>query len=266
MPGSGRMSSPSPSTTSTTGASVGGEAAGAGLVYSSTSQTQRCVFIREQARVERASRSIKTAARLHVEAMSRGGDYRPLMVTLTYRAVDGWASKHVSAYIDRVRKWAARHGGEALAYVWAAELQKRGAVHYHVLLWLPKRLWMPRADKRGWWPHGMTRTEQVRNAVGYVAKYASKLRSKSGDLPKGCRLHGAGGLEPAARMERRWWLSPRWVRDAFPIEDDPRRVRGGFLSLTTGEFVASPWRVVERDGRWRWVMIEREVQGGERNV
>jgi Protein of unknown function (DUF3296). len=33
--------------------------------------------------------------------------------------------------------------GHKLPYVWVAELQKRGALHYHVLLWLPRGLTLP---------------------------------------------------------------------------------------------------------------------------
>ena len=33
---------------------------------------------------------------------------------------------------------------------------------------------MPKADKQGWWRHGMTNTVPARSPVGYLCKYTSK--------------------------------------------------------------------------------------------
>ena len=61
-----------------------------------------------------------------------------------------------------------------LHYVWVLELTKRGRPHYHVLFWLPKGVSMPKADKQGWWKHGMTRSGG-HSPVGYLCKYTSKV-------------------------------------------------------------------------------------------
>ncbi len=45
-------------------------------------------------------------------------------------------------------------------------------------------------------------------------------------------------------MERRWWLSPAWVRREYAISDDPRRAEGGgYVSAVTGERIYSPFLV-----------------------
>ena len=95
------------------------------------------------------------------------------MVTLTYREDVEWSPRQVSGYLKCVREWA-RRKAIFLHYVWVLELTKRGRPHYHVLFWLPKGVSMPKADKQGWWKHGMTRSEWAHSPVGYLCKYTSK--------------------------------------------------------------------------------------------
>ena len=95
------------------------------------------------------------------------------MVTLTYRDDVDWSPRQVSNYLKCVREWA-RRKGIFIHYVWVLELTKRGRPHYHVLFWLPKGVSMPKADKQGWWKHGMTRSEWAYSPVGYLCKYTSK--------------------------------------------------------------------------------------------
>jgi hypothetical protein len=74
---------------------------------------------------------------------------RVWFVTLTYRAVDGWRANHIRGFLNRASKWARKHDAR-LRYIWVAELQQRGAVHYHVAFWLPQSLAFPKPDKSGW--------------------------------------------------------------------------------------------------------------------
>ena len=74
-----------------------------------------------------------TAARLHEEDLQKSKSrYRRAMVTLTYRNIDDWRADDVSYFMRLVRQWCKRREIE-VRYVWVAELQKRGAVHYHVV-------------------------------------------------------------------------------------------------------------------------------------
>lgn len=165
------------------------------------------------------------------------------MVTLTYQPGVQWEPKHLSAFISAAKNYLQRRGA-TLRYVWVAELQQRGAVHFHVLVWLPRGVTLPKPDKRGWWPHGSTRIEWARNPVGYLCKYASKLDQKGAGFPKGLRLHGVGGLDKPDQVRRSHHLLPKWIRDeTCPELRIVRRPGGGFFSRVTGEVWESPWRI-----------------------
>jgi len=162
-----------------------------------------------------------------------------VMVTLTYRPGVSWSPGHISDYTHRLSQWLRRRGSDA-CYTWVMETTAAGVPHYHVLIWLTRGLWMPKADRRGWWTHGSTRTEVTRSAVGYIAKYASK--GFEHDLPRRARISGSAGLDLAARRERAWWLLPAYARSAFDKSDHViRAAGGGFISRVSGQFVASEW-------------------------
>lgn len=216
----------------------------------------------------RLRRAVGFAARAHAvsEKGSRSGV--PWMVTLTYRDGSQWRADHVSRFIDAMRVWCKR-AGFACRYVWVAELQKRGAVHYHVVAWLPRGVRPPKPDARGWWSHGMTQRIRCRHAVGYVMSYLKK-GSHEGEFPKGSRRYGVGGLDHSLRRARRWLGLPSFVRARSSIADNWRRALGGGWIDPAGvhwpsefrrTFVGDAWALVrvadhgrpfEADGPFNW--------------
>lgn len=196
-------------------------------------------------RLRKMKQNVITSARLHVDEAQRGGFRgRWAMVTATYREDVRWVAKQMSELTDHIRKYCSRNGFK-FRCVWVLELTKRGRPHYHLLVWLPKGRTLPKPDKQGWWKHGMTRIEWARNAIGYLAKYASK-----GDeydlttMPRGARLSGNGGLSKESRIELRWWKLPQWVREVFTEIVDVGREQGGYRNRASGDFLASRYRVV----------------------
>lgn len=241
------------------------------------------------ARMAKLRQATGYAARCH--GASRKG-HRPdevRMVTLTYRPAVDWSANHVKEYLRRVRLWHARRGIQC-RYVWVAEIQDgkrrsdrkgRGVPHYHVLFWVPVGTpHMPKADDKGWWPHGSTRTELARGAVQYLMSYLKKGDSKNFDqFPKGCRLYGVGGLEHSMRRARRWLGLPGFVQGNSSAYDDWRRApvgTGGGWIDPQGEHWPSEFRrvvcagiqclqrihthprVIEASGPFAWI-TDREV-------
>ena len=242
------VSEPEPAYSAPAGARAA--AAAPGLVNYSTSDTAQPHTVeidQRAARMNRMRRSVVTSARM-IEFGTQAQRLKPAMVTLTYRDVDGWAARHISDLMKHIRQWLERRGHK-FRYVWVAELQKRGALHYHVLLWLPRGLTLPKPDKQGWWPHGHTRIEWARNAVGYLVKYVSKFDAEE-QMPKGARLHGAGGLDAFGRAVRTWGNLPAWLRAFAGVGQRFVRIeRGGLAETRTGVFMQSPWRVSFHAGR-----------------
>lgn len=212
--------------------------------------TEQCITIdRAQARVTRLRKGVGVGAKCLLN-LGEGRAENNVMVTLTYDTskLDGvightyWKPRHVSDYIRDVRAWfAKRCPGQRLRYVWVAELQKRGVLHYHAVFFLPAGVSMPRADKRGWWPHGMTNTLKATAPVAYLMKYASKADSKAiGGFPRGSRIYAIGGLDAPGAAFKRWVLWPAYVQGNASVQDRYKPAAGGgFVNADTGEHLAS---------------------------
>lgn len=219
----------------------------AGLVSSQTSGTLHKEYEVDQelSRLRRLRKTVLTSARLHCEERKT---WRVAMLTLTYAPENDYTSYQLSALVRHIRQYLARKSIQ-MRFVWVLEHTKKGRPHYHLLLWLPLGITLPKPDKRGWWPYGMTKIEWAKNAIGYIAKYASKADSLH-KPEKGARMHGNGGLTGKALLEQRWWKLPKWVRDTVTPDDCCRRIKGlGLVVGTTGEILQTPWRVRFKDGR-----------------
>lgn len=180
-------------------------------------------------------------------------------VTLTYVGVDDWQSQHISTAIRRFRRWC-KARATPCRYTWVAELQRRGAVHYHLLAWLPANAKMPHWDAehgaKAWWPHGMTNTQPAKAGVGYLMKYLSKL-SELSVFPKGLRLYGVGGLCEMGRSVRAWHNLPEWAKRENGVGEVARQ-SGRLIVLATGEQLESPWRVKRIPGGLQ-ISLQREL-------
>ena len=223
-------------------------AEGPGLVCSETKGTPATEYHLDpqQIRLRRLRRAVITAARLQQDSLTRAkARFRVAMLTLTYADIAGWKPQHIKELLRHLRQYLKRRG-HAFRYVWVAELQERGAMHYHIVIWLPRGVTLPKPDKRGWWPHGSTRIEWARKPVGYIAKYASKTNSKGGAMPRGARLYGIGGLERPDRHERSWWMLPQYIREYSPEprENGPaKRAKGGGWLTPFGEWLPSKFKI-----------------------
>lgn len=192
-------------------------------------------------RIKRLRRQIWAAGRLHRLAAPRGVRENVWFVTLTYRGVEDWQPGHISKCLKAARRWC-RLRGIPFRYLWVAELQKRGALHYHLAIWLPKRLQLPMFDKQGWWPHGMTQRVIARNAVGYLMKYLSKI-TPFHRFPKGVRLYGLGGLVTQAREICSWLNLPSWCKQLYGV-GDLKTIAGRRVVRQTGEILTTIYRRV----------------------
>lgn len=242
-----------------------------GLVYPSGTSEPRAecsvVVSVAQGRVTRMRRVLKAAVRSIDEvALAGARGMVPWLLTLTYADADGWRKRHVSEFLNCLRKWADRRGFD-VPYVWVAEMQEKrlqclgeAAVHYHVVVWVPKRFALPKPDKRGWWPHGFTQCVRALRPLAYVMKYASKGSGSA--FPRGLRLYGYGGLTKPGREVRYWLCLPGWLhRQARTFQRVIRLPGGLWLFEATGELVRSAWEFVRFDSKARTIEFRRRQEG-----
>jgi hypothetical protein len=221
-------------------------------------------------RLARMRAGVITAAR-YVNNTLIGDDdtWRCSMVTLTYHRAADWAPHHLPQLLKFYRHWFKKRGQD-FRYVWCLEVQKRGAPHYHIVMWVKGKLdkngdWYgerpPFPDKgyggkKAWWTHGSSNCIWATSPVGYIAKYASK--GPGGKLPHGARIWGYGGLDAAGKFELARALAPRWLRKVVAPTAQIKRVSvvlqearkygqtamvkvGAFLDNLTGFTFFSPW-------------------------
>ncbi len=137
--------------------------------------------------------------------------YRKVLITLTYEKVDDWKPNHIRNYIKNIK---ARLGNNLRALAWCAELQKRGAVHYHIEMIVYKGTRIPLPDKSGMWVHGMSRIETAKT-VFYIASYMKKSYQKEGKFPKGLRMYAVyiakGIISSVANWIYKLSVCPKWL-------------------------------------------------------
>jgi len=191
-----------------------------------------------QARCTRLRKNLGLAAK----SLSKG-EGQAWMLTLTYAAVDGWKPSHIREALAHLRKWLDREHAWKLRYLWVMELQKRGAPHYHVVVWVPGGVSAAdlHLDSRGWWAHGFTNAVKAVAPVRYVMKYVSKFDSVH-SFPKGARCYGIGGLDAVGARCRRWINWPTFVQARADVNTPVARTRGGGW-LVAGARYLSEWGV-----------------------
>jgi hypothetical protein len=175
------------------------------------------------------------------------------MLGVTYRPGVEWEPGHIRSLVRNIQQWLRNQGVGVVPLIWVGELQRRGAVHYHAAVWLPKGVTIPKPDQRGWWPYGSSRIQWARFAPGYLAKYISKVESKDARFPKGMRLYGVSGVSSEIRDLVRFEKMPAWVKEGGgTLEHELRRAvgAGGIVSRVTGEWRPSPFRAMRARAGW----------------
>lgn len=199
---------------------------------------------RDKTRIKRLRRAVWSSGHLH--SIADHGHRPPVahFVTLTYVGVHDWRADHISDATEQYRRHCARLGVPC-RYLWVAELQMRGAVHYHLVAWLPLGVRMPHWDRirthkgreiKPFWSHGMTNTQVAKNAIGYLMKYLSKVGSKT-RFPPHLRLYGCGGLDAQARSVRRWYNLPQWAKNEYGV-GDLKRQGSKLVHVASGELLS----------------------------
>ncbi len=112
-----------------------------------------------------------------------GAAYNPAFVTITFREnmqdLD-FANREHSKFMQSLKYFVKTNFNVDLVYLGVPEFQKRGAVHYHILIFnLP---FIPKVyDRfRALWPHGSLNFKSVKN-IKHIANYVCKYMLKDAE-------------------------------------------------------------------------------------
>lgn len=114
--------------------------------------------------------------------------YRKVMIGFTYAPGQEYSPGHIHEYVKKMKRTL---GENLIAFAWVAEMQSRGAVHYHMMMVVKKGTNVPMPDKSGMWGFGSSKISTARSFF-YICTYVGKEYQKDFDkFPKSCRLYGA---------------------------------------------------------------------------
>jgi len=166
-----------------------------------------------------------------------------LFVTLTFSG-DGSNSKDaIRRFIDRMKKeFGFAH------YFWWAELQRRGVIHYHVVI--PDIRYIPKEVVARFWGRGFVKLVWIKSKeriFRYVMKYVRKLKKRyQQDYRKFHKLYRCMrivGMNRLKGFDARMVKLPGWlVGLAERMREIPRRV--GSVWEFSCMVCKSPWRFV----------------------
>jgi len=162
-----------------------------------------------------------------VVASNLGGSTRPLLITLTYgdnfTELKG-AYKHFSSFIQSLRyKY-----GKTFKYVCVPEFQKRGAVHFHTLMWgLPFEIFLQERKTRTLarlWGRGflyLKETDGDNKLSFYLSKYMAKAFLDPRLKNQKCYVASRNILRPIvwSGVAPVWPFLDDYLMDFTPIED-----------------------------------------------
>jgi hypothetical protein len=205
---------------------------------------------RTYARLRRMQRRVKSWAGSINPYLARVGiEYRLVMITLTYAELHGWRAGDMRKFMISFRK---ALGPNLIAYAWVAELQRRGAVHYHLIMLVKRGADIPMPDSSGLWMHGSSRIETAKTPY-YIVKYTGKSYQKLGSYPKGLRAFAVWISDSVISKVQMWlfklsgfpaWLSAQLTGDLDRIGQSIKRVEGGGW-VCMGKKYLSPYEVID---------------------
>jgi len=200
-----------------------------------------------QKRMARMQRRIHAWARI-VERYTKRKTYKLRMFTLTYKERKDYWPGQITEFIKEMRD---RCKKNLIAYAWVLEMQERGVPHYHVMMLINKKVFLPKPDKEGVWKYGHSNIEWDVKSPFYICAYTGKEQQKK-DLPKHARAFAVWlDKDKFTEIERNFMIStrfPMWLTgekeamDRILKGEKVRRKKGGGWLIGSDHYM-SPWEL-----------------------
>ena len=107
---------------------------------------------------------------------AKESNLRAVALTLTFGCDASFSPKHVSRFLDRLRK-SVKSKDQRLPYAWA--LERASKLHYHLIVWLPRDFVLETSKLAKWWTWGSTWVEACQSVKAwglYIAKFNSTAK------------------------------------------------------------------------------------------
>lgn len=173
------------------------------------------------ARLARMRRRIKAWSEAIASLELDQRHIRKVMITLTYQPGAEWQKNHIRDFVYALKR---RLGDGLMAAAWVAEMQKRGAVHYHLFIIVKRGTRVPKPDESGLWPWGTSNIQTGRSPYYLVAYLKGTGKDKAYQkmgFPKGCRIFSVWLNKSFFRVWVvtlfRWSALPTWLRQELEI-------------------------------------------------
>jgi hypothetical protein len=151
-----------------------------------------------------------------MQGYCQDNDVVPVMVGLTYAKADDYDAGDIREYVKKIKQMM---GEKLVAFAWVAEMQRRGALHYHVLFVVEKGKKIPKPDQSGMWTKGSSSIAKAKSFY-YICEYVGKEYQKNFDAyPKSARLYSASIRRPEA-LQRAYKVLSGLNRSYSPDEDN----------------------------------------------
>jgi len=166
------------------------------------------------------------------------------MITLTYAKASDWRPNHIRDFNSWLRRTL---GDKMFSYSFVAELQKRGAIHYHLIVYTRQGVKIPCPDlpsgRKNFipWTWGFSKIETAR-VPQYLASYVSKEHQKDYyRFPKNARgfgvwVNSSNQLKQFFKQYMNQKRAPLWLTQNYKSDKE-------LMTLPETEFrrVAGKW-------------------------
>lgn len=152
--------------------------------------------------IQKAKKEVRRLVNANVNRWTDNEENRIMSKFLTLTFAENvtdikWANREFAKFVQRLNYYLDPAGNYKIKYLTVVEFQKRGAVHYHTMIFnMP---YVPVKELHGLWMHGFVKVnkiDDVSNVGAYVCKYMTKCQNDERLAGQKMYFKSTGLLQP----------------------------------------------------------------------